>query len=196
MKSLSFAGVALMFCSVALLADATASLPLSSPAVKPAPLIVLVDGPDAASSALPAMKAAPAEPVESTVDGAEPNIGLVQPATSEADTSTAAVAAKRNSGTINKVWGASIAALLGGTTMDAASSWGKSESNPLLRSANGTFGMKGLMIKGGLAGAMLAPEIMMRNNEDAKKKLAIVNFIAAGVFSAVVFHNLTIPKVK
>jgi len=195
MKSLPFAGAALMFCSIALLADATASLPLSSPVLKPAPLIVLVDGPDAASSGPSALKTAPAETVESTVEAAEPNIGLVQPA-SEAETNTAAVAARRNSGTINKVWAASIAALLGGTTMDAASSWGKSESNPLLRSANGTFGMKGLMIKGGLAGAMIAPEIMMRNNEDAKKKLAIVNFVAAGVFSAVVFHNLTIPKVK
>ncbi len=56
--------------------------------------------------------------------------------------------------------------------------------------------MRGLLIKGGLAGAVFAPEILMRNNEDAKKKLAIVNFIAAGVFSAVVSHNLTVPKLK
>ena len=193
MKSLSFFGAALLFCSGTLLAEATDPLPLSNPLPKPAPLIILVDGPDAASPALPDEKAAPVESVESKVEAAvEPNAGLVQPAPAEAN--TAAVAAYKNRGTIDKIWTASIAALLGGTAMDAASSWGKAETNPILRSANGTFGMQGLLIKGGLAGAVIAPEILMRNNPEAKKKFAIVNFIAAGVFSAVVFHNLTIPK--
>lgn len=192
MKSLSFLGAALLFCSVGLLAEPTDPLPLSNPLPKPAPLIILVDGPDAASPALPAANATNVEAVEASPS----SVGLIQPTPVEAEAKTAAVAPNKNSGTINKVWAASIAALLGGTTMDAASSWGKSETNPLLRSANGTFGMRGLMIKGGLAGAVIAPEILMRNNEEAKKKFAIVNFIAAGVFSAVVFHNLTIPKLK
>ncbi|MGA7411189.1 MAG: hypothetical protein WBW33_11930 [Bryobacteraceae bacterium] len=197
MKSLSFVGVALLLCSAASVAAATDPLPLSSRLPKPAPLIILVDGPDAESSALPAANAAPAEAVEPTVDAVPASyIGLVQPAPVEAEASTAAVAANKSSGTVNKVWTASIAALLGGTAMDAASSWGKAEANPILRSANGTFGLQGLMIKGALAGAVLAPEILMRNNEEAKKKFAIVNFIAAGVFSAVVFHNLTVPKLK
>ncbi len=192
MKSLSFLG-ALLFCSAALLAEATDPLPLSNPLPKPAPLIILVDGPDAAGPALPAANATVAEAVEASPTS---NVPPVQPVPAEGEANTAAVATNKNSGTINKVWAASIAALLGGTTMDAASSWGKSESNPILRSANGTFGMRGLLIKGGLAGAVIAPEILMRNNEEAKKKFAIVNFVAAGVFSAVVFHNLTIPKLK
>ena len=201
MKFLSFAGAAVsfcsVFCSVSLLAMDTPPLPLSTPMPKPVPLILLIDGPDAPTASHSVEKAAPAEAVESTVEAApEPNVVFVQPTVAEVETNTAAVAAKKNNGTINKVWAASIAALLGGTMMDAASSWGKSETNPLLRSANGTFGMRGLMIKGGLAGAMIAPEILMRNNEDAKKKFAIANFIAAGVFSAVVFHNVSIPKVK
>jgi len=196
MKSLSFAAAALMLCSVALVADVPDSLPLPSPELKPAPLIVLVEAPDAAGPAALTDKTGSAAPVESTVEAPpEPNIAPVPPAP-EAETNTAALAAKRSGGTINKIWVASVAAVLGGTTMDAASSWGKAETNPILRSANGTFGMRGLMIKGGMAGAMLAPEILMRDNEEAKKKFAIVNFIAAGVFSAVVFHNLTIPKVK
>lgn len=194
MKSLSFAGVSLLLCTVPLLAEATQSLPLSNPLPKPPPLIILVDGPDAASPSLPT-EAAPTEPAESNAAvAAEPDPGLYQPSPPSTDANTAAVPANKNSGTINKIWTISIAALLGGTTMDAASSWGKAETNPILRSANGTFGMRGLMIKGGLAGAVIAPEILMRNNEEAKKKFAIVNFIAAGVFSAVVLHNMTIPK--
>ncbi len=196
MKFLSFAGPALIFCSVAVLAETTDPLPLSNPLPKPAPLILLIDGPDAAAPAPSAATPASAEAVPMVETPPDPNVSLVQPAAAEAEANTAAVAANKNSGTINKIWTASIAALLGGTAMDAASSWGKSETNPLLRSANGTFGMRGLMIKGGLAGAVLAPEVLMRNNEEAKKKFAIVNFIAAGVFSAVVFHNLTIPTVK
>jgi hypothetical protein len=193
MKSLPFLGAALLFCSAALLAEATDPLPQLNPPPKPAPLIILIEGPDAASPALPAANAAPVEAVEASPAS---NVAAVQPAPAEAEANTAAVAANKSSGTINKVWAASIAALLGGTTMDAASSWGKSETNPILRSANGTFGMRGLLIKGGLAGAVLAPEILMRNNEEAKKKFAVVNFIAAGVFSAVVFHNLSVPKLK
>jgi hypothetical protein len=72
----------------------------------------------------------------------------------------------------------------------------KSETNPILRSATGTFGMRGLIFKSGLAGAVLAPEILMRNNQKAKKKFAVGSFIAACVFSAVVFHDMTIPKLK
>lgn len=194
MKSLYSVSAAMMFCGVTLFAQAADPLPLSNPLPRPAPLILLVDTPDAVSPALPSEKPAPAEVAESKAEPApDAYVALVQPAPA-AETNTAAVAASKNSGTINKIFTVSIAALLGGTVMDAASSWGKAETNPILRSANGTFAMRGLLIKGGLAGAVIAPELLMRNNEEAKKKFAIVNFIAAGVFSAVVLHNLTIPK--
>lgn len=194
MKSLFFAGAALTFWGVTLLAAASDPLPLLNPLPKPVPMILLIDGPDATPPATPIADAAAADAFEPTVEAAP--VALVQPAPAKAEANTAAVAANKNSGTINKIWTASLAALLGGTAMDAASSWGKSETNPLLRSANGTFGMRGFMIKGGLAGALIAPEILMRDNQEAKKKFAVVNFIAAGVFSAVVFHNLTIPIPK
>ncbi len=191
MKSLILASAALTFCGCALFADTPVPLPQSSPMPKPAPLILLVDGPDATNSPVPVDRSASLAAADSVEVEAAPVI--VIPAA--ADTNTAAVAAKKPASTVDKIWALSIAAVLGGTTMDAVSSWGKAETNPLLRSANGTFGARGLMIKGGLAGAMIAPEFLLRNNEEAKKKLAIVNFVAAGVFSAVVMHNLTIPKI-
>jgi hypothetical protein len=188
MKSLYYAGALLIFSGVTLLADGTAVLPLSSVTPKPVPLIVLIDGSEASNYAVPVEKAAPGAALE-------PKIALVQPAGVETETNTAAVEAKKHSSTINKVFAISIGALLGGTAMDAVSSWGKSEANPLLRSANGTFGMRGLAIKGGLAGAMVAPELLMHPDDATKKKLAIVNLVGASVFSAVVLHNLSIPKV-
>ena len=69
--------------------------------------LTLIDGPDAAS---PAANAAPVEAVETPPDS---SVVLAQPAPAEAEANTAAVAAKKNNGTINKVWAASIAALLG-----------------------------------------------------------------------------------
>ena len=90
------------------------------------------------------------------------------------------------------VWGASVGAMLGATAMDAATSVGKYESNPLLRSADGKFGLRGMAIKGGLAGFTLIPQIFLRNHKELRTKLAIANFIQAGVFSGVAIHNLGI----
>jgi hypothetical protein len=191
--SLSLACATLTFCGCALFADTPLPLPQSNPMPKPAPLILLVDGPDATSSPVPVDRSAPEAAADSAEVAADPII-VALPTPVAVDTNTAAVAAKKGASKIDKIWALSIAAVLGGTTMDAVSSWGKAETNPLLRSANGTFGARGLLIKGGLAGAMIAPEFLLRNNEEAKKKLAIVNFVAAGVFSAVVLHNFTIPK--
>src|SRR5208283_6000062 len=92
----SFAAAALMLCSVALVADVPDSLPLPSPELKPAPLIVLVEAPDAAGPAALTDKTGSAAPVESTVEAPpEPNIAPVPPAP-EAETNTAALAAKRS----------------------------------------------------------------------------------------------------
>jgi hypothetical protein len=206
MKCLRFACAAIFLSGVTLLAAAGDSLPLQNPLPKPAPLIILIDGPgaDARDAATPAVPTASSIDSNLPADAPEPGseaapsaiVALAQPAPPDAEANTAAVPVNKSGETLNKVWAASVAAFLGGTAADAASSWGKSETNPLLRSANGAFGMKGLMVKGGLAGAVVAPEILMRNDPEARKKFAIVNFVAAGVFSAAVLHNISIPKLK
>lgn len=87
------------------------------------------------------------------------------------------------------VWRISVAALLAGTAMDAATSMGKYESNPLLRSADGKFGMKGIAIKGGLAGLIVGPQIAFRDRRELRSKFAIINFLEAGFFGGLAIHN-------
>jgi hypothetical protein len=94
------------------------------------------------------------------------------------------------------VWKISIATMLGATAWDAASSMGKQEANPLLRSSNGTFGGKGIAIKAGLAGLSLAPQIIFRDRKDLRKLFTIANFVNTGIFVGVATHNMGIKSVQ
>ena len=96
----------------------------------------------------------------------------------------------------NKMWKISLMSLIGANAADAASSWGKHESNPLLRSSNGTFGVQGLAVKGAMVGASLIPQYMCRNNPKLKKAFTIANFAETGFFSAIALHNMPISTVK
>lgn len=79
-----------------------------------------------------------------------------------------------------------------GTTMDAASSWGKQEGNGLLAQGNGSFGLRGTGIKAGVAVATLVPQIMFRKHPELRKAFIIGNFAEAGVFTGTAIHNLRI----
>ena len=93
---------------------------------------------------------------------------------------------------MNRLWIASIAAAVAGTSLDAASSWGKMESNSLLASNNGTFGARGIAIKAGLAGAMIIPQICLRKRKEYRTAFIMGNFGEASIFSAAAAHNLSI----
>jgi hypothetical protein len=95
---------------------------------------------------------------------------------------------------ISKVWIASTIALLAATSLDAASSWGKYEGNPLLRSSSGTFGAQGVSLKFAIAGAMLTPQLLFRRNRRATKFFTITNFAQAGMFTGIAIHNFGIPQ--
>ena len=97
-------------------------------------------------------------------------------------------------GLMNRLWITSLFAVAGGTSFDAASSWGKRESNPLLSSANGTFGGKGLGIKVGLAAAVIVPQICLRKHKELRGAFTMGNFAGAGGFTAVALHNLGVPS--
>lgn len=95
---------------------------------------------------------------------------------------------------VSRVWIASTVALLAATSLDAASSWGKYEGNPLLRSGNGTFGAQGVSLKFAIAGAMLAPQLLFRKNRRATKFFTIANFAQAGMFTGIAVRNFGIPR--
>ena len=95
---------------------------------------------------------------------------------------------------ISKMWIASSLILLAATSLDASSSWGKYEANPFLRSNDGRFGAKGFSIKFGIAGAMLAPQLLLRKNRTAVKIFTVTNFAQAGMYTGIAIHNFGIPQ--
>jgi hypothetical protein len=82
----------------------------------------------------------------------------------------------------------------GATAADAATSWGKLESNSILASKNGTFGAKGVEIKGLLAAGILVPQILLRKHAELRRTFLIGNTGAAGLFTAAAVHNTRIPN--
>lgn len=91
--------------------------------------------------------------------------------------------------TIQRIWIGSICAALAASAVDAATSWGKQESNPLLASQDGTFGTRGLAIKAGIAGALLLPQWLLRRHKQLRTGFIVGNFADAAVFTAAAIHN-------
>jgi hypothetical protein len=88
------------------------------------------------------------------------------------------------------IWIASILAMTAGTAADAGTSWHKRESNGFLASSDGTFGAKGLAIKGGIAAGVLTPQLIFRRHRDWYAAFAVGNFAETGIFAGASIHNL------
>ncbi|MBV9154806.1 MAG: hypothetical protein JO097_00985 [Acidobacteriaceae bacterium] len=91
---------------------------------------------------------------------------------------------------LNAVWITSMFAAAGASSLDAYTSWGKHESNPLLASSNGTFGTKGVVLKAGIAATVLVPQILLRKHREMKGLFASGNLGEAAIFSGVAVHNM------
>ena len=82
-------------------------------------------------------------------------------------------------------------ALVACTAIDAATSINNTEGNPLLRSSNGQFGYRGLLLKSALASGTIAFEFRFVKRSRMYKPLAIFNFVQAGVFGGAAAYNST-----
>ena len=90
----------------------------------------------------------------------------------------------------SRLWVASCMALLAATSADMASSWGRNEANPMLRSGDGRFGARGASIKLAMAGAMIAPQFfVMRRAHGSQRLFTIANFVQAGLYTGVAVRN-------
>lgn len=90
-------------------------------------------------------------------------------------------------------WMWSAVALTAASFVDVSSSWGKLESNGMLRSSNGTFGAKGLGVKMGMVGGILVGQhFMAKKNPAMANAFSIANFGMAGVKVAVAARNYRI----
>jgi len=87
-------------------------------------------------------------------------------------------------------WAISLAPLFASEALDAASSYGMREVNPLLASPNGGFGMKATGIKFGVIGALAGVEyVLVKKYPRSAKVFTIVNWTTAGATTAMAVHN-------
>jgi hypothetical protein len=98
-----------------------------------------------------------------------------------------------------RLWYASLATLIAGSTFDLASSVGKRELNPLLASGpNQQFNLgKGIAIKGGIiAGALMIHRLARTSNsKQAERLTSMGNFAAGAAFAAAGIHNMGIKPI-
>ena len=95
-----------------------------------------------------------------------------------------------------KLFLASVAAVTAAALVDAGTSWGKAESNPVLGQSR--FGMGQVGIKLGLVSAAMAGQyfLMRHHHGSVDKGLAAINFASAGVMGAVAYHNSTVSRMS
>jgi hypothetical protein len=87
-------------------------------------------------------------------------------------------------------WVISLAPLFASEALDAASSYGRREQNPLLAGADGSFGMRAAGIKFGVVGALAGGEyLVVRKHPAAAKFFTVVNWVTAGATTGLAIHN-------
>jgi hypothetical protein len=89
----------------------------------------------------------------------------------------------------HKLFRWSIAAVTVGNGLDAASSYGQSEANPVL-AQRGQFQTGSVVLKFGIVGGVIAAEgLLLRKHPDAAKPAALINFGMAGAFTGAAVRN-------
>ncbi len=91
-----------------------------------------------------------------------------------------------------RLWWVSVAALAGASVLDARSSWGRRELNPLLQGPNGRFSARSVEIKSAIVGVGLAFQwvALRHHSQKLEKPLGIANLAAAGLTTGAAVHNL------
>jgi len=90
----------------------------------------------------------------------------------------------------HRQWAISLAPLFASEALDAASSYGLRELNPLLAGSDGGFGMKATTIKFGVIGALAGAEyLVVRKHPASAKFFTIVNWVTAGATTGLAVHN-------
>jgi hypothetical protein len=92
-----------------------------------------------------------------------------------------------------KAWKLSLLPLVASETLDAASSYGMRELNPVLAGSNGEFGMRATTIKFGVIGVFIGVEyLIVKAHPGAARIFSKVNWAAAGVTTGLAVHNYAV----
>jgi hypothetical protein len=90
-------------------------------------------------------------------------------------------------------WKLSLAPVLAGQALDASSSWGMRELNPVLAGSDGRFGMKSATVKLGVTGALIGVEyLILKAHPRAARVLTKLNWAAGIASGGIAVHNLAI----
>lgn len=92
-----------------------------------------------------------------------------------------------------RAWQISLAPVIASEALDAYSSRGLHELNPLLASSNGSFGGRATILKLGITGTLLGVEyLVMRKHPGAAKIFWKLNLASAAVTGATAVHNYSL----
>jgi hypothetical protein len=96
---------------------------------------------------------------------------------------------------LEKSWKLSLIPLVAAQSLDAASSWGHPESNPLLASAGGRFGAQSAGIKLSFVGAATLTEYLIMRRHPGKTRLLIdANRANAVLTFGLAAHNFVVTR--
>ena len=91
-------------------------------------------------------------------------------------------------------WMLSLAPLVTSNIMDASSSWGLHELNPVLAGSDGKFGMKAAGVKFSIVGGLIGAEyLIVKKYPKSAKFFTVVNFSTAGITTGLAVHNYMLP---
>jgi len=97
-------------------------------------------------------------------------------------------------GNWHKKWAISLAPLVASEALDAASSYGLRELNPVLAQPDGRFGMKAAGVKFGVIGGLIGVEyLLVRKCPRSAKFFTVINWTTAGATTGLAIHNYTLP---
>lgn len=78
---------------------------------------------------------------------------------------------------------------LGATSLDMASSWGRPERHPLLKSADGRFGARGIGLKLAVFGTVEGAKWLLLRRGESGRWVRSLSLVPAATFGAVAAHN-------
>jgi hypothetical protein len=83
-----------------------------------------------------------------------------------------------------------------GEGLDAYSSWGKYELNPILKNQQAMFSTKGVILKAALVGVSTFAQFKLHTRPRAEKILSIENFAIGAFGIGLAAHNFGVPEAK
>lgn len=92
-----------------------------------------------------------------------------------------------------EAWKLSLAPLIASQSLDAASSYGLRELNPLLAGPDGRFGARAAVLKIGVVGAVIASEMLLvRKFPRSARIFSTLNWTTGAITTGLAAHNFTL----